>query len=72
MSITVHIFYTGINGNAHRFAGEMEQSGTAAAIRRAEGNLGYAYYFPMNDPETVLLIDCWKIRRRSAFTTRQR
>ena len=60
MSITVHLFYTGTNGNARRFADEMEKSGTASAIRDEKGNLGYAYYFPMDDPETVLLIDHWE------------
>ncbi len=60
MSITVHLFYTGTNGNARRFAEEMEKSGTASAIRDEKGNLGYAYYFPMDDPETVLLIDQWE------------
>ena len=60
MSITVHLFYTGTNGNARRFADEMEKSGTASAIRDEKGNLGYAYYFPMDDPETVLLIDQWE------------
>lgn len=60
MSIVVHIYYTGTNGNARKFAEEMELSGTAAEIRREEGNLRYDYFFPMADPETVLLIDCWK------------
>lgn len=60
MSITVLLYYTGVNGNARRFAGEMEKSGTAAAIRDEKGNLAYEYFFPMNDPETVLLIDRWE------------
>lgn len=60
MSITVNIYYTGINGNARRFADEMEQSGTAALIRAEAGNERYEYFFPMNDPDTVLLIDSWK------------
>ena len=38
----------------------MEQSGTADQIRAEEGNLRYEYYIPMNDPETVLLIDQWE------------
>ena len=58
--ITVHLFYTGINGSAMRFAREMESSGIADAIRREEGNLRYQYYQPLDDPETVLLIDSWK------------
>lgn len=60
MSIVVNIYYTGTGGNARRFAEEMEACGTAGEIRREEGNLRYEYFFPMADPETVLLIDGWK------------
>ena len=60
MSITVNLYYTGSNGSARRFAEEMEQSGTADAVRREDGNIGYEYFFSMSDPETVLLIDTWK------------
>ena len=60
MSITVHLFYKGKNGAARKFVEEMESSGTADLIRKEEGNLRYDYFIPMNDPETVLLIDSWK------------
>lgn len=60
MSITVNIYYSGRDGNARNFAEEMESSGTAALIRAEEGNERYEYFFPMNDPETVLLIDSWR------------
>lgn len=60
MSITVNLYYTGSNGAARQFAEEMEASGIANAVRAEEGNERYEYFFPMNDPETVLLIDCWK------------
>lgn len=60
MSITVNLYYSGKNGNARRFAEEMESSGTADLIRNEEGNERYEYFFPMNDPETVMLIDSWK------------
>ena len=59
MSITVNLYYTGRNGAARRFAEEMTASGTVDAIRREEGNLQYEYFFPMEDEETVLLIDSW-------------
>ena len=59
MSITVNLYYTGRNGAARRFAEEMTAGGTVAAIRQEEGNLQYAYFFPMEDEETVLLIDSW-------------
>ena len=60
MAITVNLYYTGKNGAARRFAEEMEASGTAAAIRAEAGNLRYAYFQPLGDPETVLLIDSWQ------------
>ena len=72
MSITLNLYYTGENGNARKFAEEMERSGVAGAIRAEAGNEKYAYFFPMDDPETVLLIDSWKdqeaIRHMSYYT----
>ena len=59
MSITVNLRYTGIDGNARKFAEEMISSGTVDAIRAEEGNLRYEYYQSMDDPETILLIDSW-------------
>ena len=60
MSIVMNLYYTGKDGNARKFAEEMERSGVADAIRAESGNERYAYFFPMDDPETVLLIDAWK------------
>lgn len=50
MSIMINLYYTGENGNARKFAEEMEKS----------GNLRYEYFLPSDDPETVLLIDAWE------------
>ena len=55
----INIYYTGKNGSARAFAKEMTDSGLVEAIRAEKGNLKYEYFFPMNDPETVLLIDSW-------------
>lgn len=60
MSLVVNLYYTGENGNARRFAEEMESSGVAQAIRDEEGNEKYEYFFSKSDPETVLLIDQWR------------
>ena len=60
MSLVINIYYKGENGNARKFASEMVSSGIAERIRKEEGNLGYEYFFPMNDSEVVLLIDKWK------------
>lgn len=60
MSITVNLYYTGKNGSARKFAEEMVACGLVEAVRAEEGNERYEYFFPMEDPETVLLIDRWK------------
>ena len=60
MAVTVNIYYSGDNGNAVKFAEEMVSSGTVSAIRAEDGNMRYEYFFPMEDKETVLLIDSWK------------
>ena len=57
--ITVNLYYKGTNGSARAFADEMEASGIADAIRAEAGNLRYEYFQPINDSETVLLIDSW-------------
>lgn len=59
MSIVMNLYYTGMNGSARKFAEEMERIGTADLIRKESGNLRYEYFLPMDDPETVLLIDAW-------------
>lgn len=59
-TITINIYYTGKNNNARKFAKEMEQSGTVAAIRKEAGNRRYEYFYPKNDEQTVLLIDTWE------------
>ena len=60
MSITVNLYYTGRNGSARRFAEEMTATGIVDAVRAEEGNERYEYFLPMDDPETVLLIDRWR------------
>ena len=57
--ITVNLYYKGSDGSAAAFAEEMESSGIAAAIRAEKGNLRYQYFRPLDDPETILLIDSW-------------
>lgn len=60
MAITVNLRYSGENGNALKFAQEMTESGTVAAIRAEKGNLRYEYFRSLEDPETILLIDSWQ------------
>lgn len=60
MSMTVNLYYTGKGDAARRFVEEMEASGVAQAIRDEPGNECYRYFQPLDDPETVLLIDRWR------------
>ena len=57
--LTVLIRYKGENGNAKKFVEEMISSGIVDLIKSEEGNLRYDYFFPVNDDETVLLVDSW-------------
>ena len=60
MSLIINIYYTGTNGSARKFAEEMVSSGIVDRVRAEEGNERYEYFFPMDDTETVMLIDKWK------------
>ena len=60
MSITVNLYYTGNNGNARKFAEEMMATGVVDAIRAEAGNERYEYFYSLDDPEIVLLIDKWR------------
>ncbi len=60
MAFTVNLTYTGTNGSARKFAEEMKESGLVDKIRAEKGNLRYEYFLPMDDPESVLLIDAWE------------
>lgn len=60
MSLVINIYYTGKNGGARKFADEMISRGIVEKIRQEEGNEMYEYFFPIDDFETVLLIDKWK------------
>ena len=60
MAITINIYYYGQHGNAKKFAKEMISDGIVNNIRLETGNLRYEYFFPIEDEETVLLIDSWK------------
>lgn len=60
MAIIVHIYYQGENGQAKRFMQEMLDKKLVEKIRQEKGNLQYSYFLPVEDEETVLLIDAWK------------
>lgn len=57
--ITINIYYKGSNGSAKAFADDMISTGIVDNIRAQEGNLRYEYFQPLDEPETILLIDSW-------------
>jgi len=59
MAITINIYYSGVNGNARKFAKEMIDRGIVDKIRKEEGNLRYEYFVPLDDDNMILLIDSW-------------
>lgn len=67
MSIIVNIYYAGKNGSARKFAEEMISRGIVDKIRAEEGNERYEYFCPIDDAETILLIDCWKSQEALDF-----
>ena len=58
--MTINVYYTGKNGSARKFSEEMISRGIVDRVRNEKGNMKYEYFFPENDPETVLLIDRWE------------
>lgn len=60
MAFTINIYYTGSNGSAKQFAKEMINLGIVDEIRNKQGNLRYEYFCPLDDSETILLIDSWE------------
>ncbi len=60
MAFTMNIYYTGTNGSAKKFAKEMIDTGIVNEIKSKKGNLRYEYFIPLDDEETILLIDSWE------------
>ena len=58
--ITINITYTGEGQNAKLFMEEMIGSGVVDSIRKEPGNIRYDYYIPVEDPESIFLIDSWE------------
>lgn len=57
--LTVLIRYKGKEENVKHFIIEMVSLGIVDQIRNEEGNVRYEYFFPLEDPNSVLLVDSW-------------
>lgn len=58
--ITLNIYYKGVDGAVKNFVDDMVESKTVEKIRSNPGNLRYQYFYPVDDPDTILLIDSWE------------
>lgn len=58
--LIIQILYTGKGHAARDFMQEMIDSGTVEKIRNQSGNLAYDYYLPVEDENSLLLIDRWE------------
>lgn len=59
MSILIELTYTGAPGDARAFATEMVVEGVVEQIRTTSGNERYEYLFPLDNPNSVVLLDQW-------------
>ena len=57
--ITVIIRYSGTDGNAKKFFKEMQSLKIVDEIRNEDGNIRYEYFYPIDDDESIILIDSW-------------
>ena len=57
---TIYVRFRCGPGKREAFVKKLYEEGIVDAIRAEEGNERYEYFFPMEDAETVLLIDRWK------------
>ena len=60
MSFLMMLTYHGEKDHAAKFVKEMMDSGRVDRIRKLDGCIQYGYYFPYDNPNTVILIDEWK------------
>ena len=59
MAITINIYYSGTNGGAREFCQRNDCQRNCRGDSCRKRNSRYEYFFPMDDEETVLLIDSW-------------
>lgn len=57
--LLIHVVYNIKEGKRAEFFRKVEESGIIAASRQEPGNLSYDYYYPINDKNSVLLIESW-------------
>lgn len=57
--LTIIVTYKTLPGKAKAFFDAVTSSGVAAGVRQEEGNRGYNFYLPLEEEDTLVLIEKW-------------
>ncbi|MBE6990909.1 MAG: hypothetical protein E7426_09250 [Ruminococcaceae bacterium] len=58
-ALTIIVTYKTLPGKAEAFFKAVTESGVAAGVRQEPGNLGYNFYLPLEEEDTLVLIEKW-------------
>lgn len=61
--LLLNVTYTMKPGQRETFLKEVQAQGILDAVRREDGCLQYAYYLPVEEDDTLLLVECWRDRQ---------
>lgn len=58
-ALTIIVTYKTLPGKAEEFFKAVTESGVAAGVRQEPGNHGYHFYLPLEEKDTLVLIEKW-------------
>lgn len=59
VALTIIVTYKTLPGKAEAFFKAVTESGVAAGVRQEPGNRGYNFYLPLEEKDTLVLIEQW-------------
>lgn len=59
-ALTVIVTYKTLPGKARAFYEAVKSSGVEAGVRQESGNHGYRFYLPLDQEDTLVLIEQWE------------
>ena len=60
VALTVIVTYKTLPGKAEAFYRAVTESGVAAGVLQEPGNHGYPFYLPLDEEDTLVLIEQWE------------
>lgn len=58
--LLINVIYTMKPGQREVFLKEVQAQGILEAVRREDGCMQYAYYLPVEEDDTLLLVERWR------------